>query len=225
MELLRLVEPALAPEVAQRSHLGGSDVPHHRHHSLPADRHHRQGQRVIAGEQREAGSRRDRARLIEAPRGFLDCRHPGEVLQLLERLGQRVRAGAARHVVEDERQVRALRHRPEVLDLAARRGLVVVGRHDHRAVQAQLLGHAGQSDRVGGGVRPGAGQDRHAPGDPLAHEAPQGAALLDRAGRRLSGGARHHQPLGSPLDQEIGEPRRRFEVERPVPERRHHRRD
>ena len=77
-------------------------------------------------------------------------------------LRQQVHAGAARHVVGDEREARVrLRDRPVVLDQARLRGLVVVGRDDQRAVGAELAHAPHALDGLRGAVGARAGDHRH----------------------------------------------------------------
>ena len=67
-------------------------------------------------------------------------------------------------IVDEDRQLRCLRHGGEMRVEAALARLVVIGRHDEQRVGADPLGILGEPDRLVGGVGTGAGDHRHAAG-------------------------------------------------------------
>ena len=85
----------------------------------------------------------------------------GIARQAHERRHVDVDAGAAGHVVDDDRQRRALGDRAVVLEQPFRRRLVVVRRHREQALRAGLLHLVRELDHLRGVVAAGAGQHRH----------------------------------------------------------------
>ena len=136
-----------------------------------------------------------------------DARHVGgrvlharDVLELIEPLhgvDRHVDHRARRDVVDDDRNADRVVDRLEVLVHALLRGLVVIGGDDQHGVGAGLLGVLRKIDRLLGGVRARARDDRDpalglidAPLDDLI-------VLVVRERRALAGGSDRHQSVGA----------------------------
>ncbi len=99
-------------------------------------------------------------------------------------------------------------------------GLVVVGRDREGRIGADLLRVAGQLDGLAGGIRPGAGDDRHPAARRFDAQLHDPHVLLVAEGGRLTGGADRNQPLGSLRDLPFDQPLEGRLIELAVLERR-----
>ena len=117
----------------------GNLVRRDRDDAASADRHQRQRQRVVAREDdevvRHAGA--DLAHLRHVAGGLLDAGDVRDGAQADQRRRIDVAAGAAGHVVDDDRQLDRFRDRAVVLVEPFGRRLVVVGRDREDAVGAR----------------------------------------------------------------------------------------
>jgi hypothetical protein len=177
------------------SHLRG--LP--RHHvgddgddAAAADRHERQRDIVVAREHGEVRAARedDLGHLIEGPRGLLDADDARAVAdEARHRVRLDVDGGAARDVVDDDRDVHRLGHGPEVAVQSLLGRPVVVRVHHERGRRARLLGMRGEIDGLGGRVRAGARDDRQAPSRRVDHDLDHPLVLVVAQGRGLAGGS------------------------------------
>ena len=132
-----------------------------------------------------------------------------------------VDAGAPRHVVEHDRQPRALGDGLEVLVQPFLRRLVVIRRHRQQAVDASLLHVARQLDHLARVVAAGAGQHRHLAADFLDDQLDDAQLLAMAQRRRFARRAARRQEVDAGIDLPAGQPLDRRLVERAVlPERR-----
>jgi hypothetical protein len=138
--------------------------------------------------------------LEDVARRLLDA---DDLRQLRQPLGGRrldVAAGAARHVVEHDRQVRVGSNRRVVLVDAFLRRLVVVRRHRQDAVGARIGGRMGGLDDLCRVVATGAREHRHHALH-LVHDGLDDGPLLGcRERRRLARRADRHQEMNPGLD-------------------------
>src|SRR5436309_1613732 len=195
------------PGVHQRRHLGWRDVRGHRDDALRAHRQHRQGQRIIAGEDREpvAAELDDLAHLLERSRSLLDAHDVPNRGQPRHRLRRHIHGGAPGNVVEDLREIHRLGHGLMVPVEALLGRLVVVRRDQQGRVRPNGLGMAGELDGLVRRVGPRAGNDRHATPDNLHGELDDPLVLLMGKRGGLARRPARHDPIGSvrdlPLDQ------------------------
>jgi len=145
----------------------GDDLPRHQiggdaDDADRADAKEREGQAIVAREDREGGGQRlaELADAIDRPARFLDRDdvrmgggEPGH------RLDGDLDAAAARNAVEDDRQLDRLGDGAEVGEEALLGRLVVIGGDQQQAVGSQPFGAVGKLDRLGGAVGTGAGDD------------------------------------------------------------------
>src|SRR6478736_6806335 len=115
--------------------------------------------------------------------------------------------GAARHVVEHDREVGRLGHGGEVVLQADLAGLVVVGADEQHAVDADLLRLPGQLDRVGGGVGADARNDARAVADRVLDSAEDLAVLGHRGGGALPRRPADDDPVVAVVDEVRRDPR------------------
>ena len=188
--------------VHQPGHAVGHEVGRHRDHAAAADRHQRQRQRVVATEHREAvgDGAADLAHLLHVARRFLDADDVGDRGQARQRARLDVAAGAAGHVVDDDRQRRPGGNRAIVLVQAFLRGLVVVRRHREQALDTERLGGVRQLGHLGGVVAADAGEHGDLPGAGLDGDADDGVPLRARQGRRLARRAAGHDEVDAATD-------------------------
>ena len=106
---------------------------------MGSDAHHRQGQRVIAAEDRQVRCVEDLGALIERASGFLDHRDVRNFRKLGNRLGLDVLGRTARNVVDAMRDADFRGDRFEVLVEASLGGFVVV-RSDLQGCICTFLG-------------------------------------------------------------------------------------
>ena len=109
--------------------------------------------------------------------------------------------GAARDIVNNDRQIDGVVNRLEMLIEPFLRRLVVIGADDQRRIGAGLLGLPRQLDRVLGRVRAGSGNDRNPL--PLAtstHSVDQPLLLVIGERRRFAGRAARHQSVRALAD-------------------------
>ena len=144
---------------AQRDELARDLVGGHGHDAVAAHREDRQGPGVVAGEDRDVARpvAADPGDLLEVAAGLLDRDDPRMLGEPQERVRVDVRAGPARHVVDDDRQVALVGDGPVVGLEHPAVGPVVVRRDDERGVGPELGGAAGRADRGRRVVGAGAG--------------------------------------------------------------------
>jgi hypothetical protein len=155
---------------------------------------------VVAGEVHQVGVVEHAADLGEVALGILDRQDVRMLGGPQNGLVLDRDAGAARDVVEDDRQVRGVGDEPEVGEHAGLGGLVVIRRDDHDRVGAGLLAGLVELHRVGGLVGAAAGDDLRPAGR-------DGLADLDelellRVGERagLAGGGGDDDAVGAGVD-------------------------
>ena len=189
---------------------------------MAAMRHEAERGDVLAGHLVEILT--DRRALLRHPRhiggGVLDA---GDVLALeqpLHGVDRHIDDRPAGDVVDDDRNADGVVDRLVVLVQPFLGRLVVIGRHDQHRVGARHLGVLRQLDRLGGRVRAGAGDHRHAAVDlvdaPLHHL----LVLVMTERGALAGGADRHQPVGALGDLPVHQVAECLFVERAVLERR-----
>src|SRR6478735_8992670 len=123
---------------------------------------------------------------------------------------------AAGHVVEHDREVGRLGHRGEVVTQADLAGLVVVGADEQHAVDADLLGLAGQLHRVGGGIGADPRDDARAVTDRVLHGAEDLTVLGHRRGGALPGRPADDDPVVAVVDEMRRDPSGPLEVDAAV---------
>ena len=157
---------------------------------------------------------------LDGAERLLDADDAGQAGQARAGLGRHVERRAAGHVVEDLGDVDGAGDRLEVAEEPLLRRLVVVGRDEQAGVGAGRPRVARQLDRLGRGVRPGAGDDRYPPAH-VAHDlADDDGVLGHRQRRRLPGGADRDDRVGALLDVELDEGGERLVVDGAVVEHR-----
>ena len=222
MERRSAVHVPVRRPVAHQRHLFRNEVGGYGNHPLAADGEDRPQQAIVSRQQNEiiAAPVDHLADLAEGTRGFLDADDVLVVLvQPRHRFRQHVDRSAARHIVQDDRQIGSLRHRHEMFVEPLLGRLVVIGRDQQRAVGTCLLGELGQLHRLAGGVRPGARQYRDFV---LAHLHRDGNHLmmfLVGQGGRLAGGAAGHDPLGAVFNMKLQQIAKRLLIHLAVLER------
>ena len=136
----------------------------HRDAAVAAMRHEAERGDVLARKLVEVGPHRG-ALLRHARHVGGRVLHAGNVLEFKQArhgVDRHVDDGAAGNIVDDDRDADGIVDRLVVLVEAFLGRLVVVGRDDQHRVGARLLGVARQLDGLGGRIRAGAGDDRHA---------------------------------------------------------------
>ena len=188
--------------IHQPGHAVGHEVGRDRDHAAAADRHQRQRQRVVATEHREVvgDDAADLAHLLHVARGFLDPHDVGDRGQARQRSRLDVAAGAAGHVVDDDRQRRPGGNRAVVLVQAFLRGLVVVRRHREQALDPERLGGVRELGHLGGVVAADAGEHGDLPRADLDGDADHGIPLGPRQRRRLARRATGHDEVDAATD-------------------------
>ena len=125
-----------------------------------------------------------------------------------------VDGGADGDVVDDDRQVGKLVGDASVPpEQALLLCPAVVGRDDERGGRAQALGFGGQLQRLGHQRGPGAGQERHPPGDRRRRRAHHRDPFLDGLRGRLAGRAADRDPVRSVRKLPVDQPRDRRQVQ------------
>ncbi len=136
-----------------------------------------------------------------------------------DRLHRQVDHGAAGHRVEDDRQAGRAGDGGEVCKHPLLRRLVVVGHHRQDRIGTDLFGEAGQGHGLGGRVRPGPGDHRHAPVRHLHGQLDDAAMLLMRHRRAFASGADGNEAVRPLGDLPLHEALQGFLIQRPVCER------
>ena len=198
---------------AQRDELARDLVGRDGDDAVAAHREHRQGPGVVAGQDRDVARpvAADPGDLLEVAAGLLDRDDPRVLGESQERVRIDVRAGPRRDVVDDDRQVALVGDGPEVRVEHPAVGPVVVGGDDERGVGAELGRPAGRTDRGGGVVRAGPGDDRdaiarRALGGDLHGRGDEPLALLGRQGGGLAGRAARDEAVDAGQDLPAHEP-------------------
>jgi hypothetical protein len=182
----------------------------------------RQGPGIVAGQ--HGGVPRpvtaDRRDLVEVAARLLDRDDTRVLGQAQERAGIDVGPGSRRHVVDDDRKIALVGHRPEVRLQHPAVGPVVVRRHDEGGVGAELGRPAGRADRAGRVGGAGSGHDentvaRRARGSPRGG-GDQSLALVLGEGGGFAGRAARDQPVDAGEDLPTDQSPERGLVERPV---------
>ena len=134
--------------------------------------------------------------------------------QLREQLGREVVPVAERVVVDHDRQARRLGHGTEVVERFRRVGrLVDHRRHEHEAVEAELLAVTHEAAGFGQARLRHAAQDGHATVDGFHHVGEDRAFLLGGQGLVLAERPEEDQPGDARLDQRFGVRGRRGKIE------------
>jgi len=139
VDLSRRLGVALAEEANHGLDAGPDDVRVHADAADAAELEEREDEVVVPRVQVEIGLRDDAPRLGEVVIRLLDGPNSRDRGELDDRLRLDVDHDARGDVVGDDRPVADVGDRPEVLDDAARRGLVVVRRDDQERVDAKLV--------------------------------------------------------------------------------------
>src|SRR5438034_2107602 len=189
-----VVQHPAALQVAREERVGQLDVGArhqvgtHRDHAVAARGHDGERQDVVARVDPEVRPRLvdDLEHLRQVPARLLHARDVRDFREARDRLGRGVRAGAARDVVEDERQPGRVGDRGIVAVDAVLRRPVVVGRDQEGGGRARLLRAAREPDGLRRRVGAGARDDRHAPACGAHHLAHDRDVLLVRQGRGLA---------------------------------------
>ncbi len=164
----------------------------------------------------EVGFPDNATRLDEVVIRLLDRSDGRNLGQLDDRLRFDVDHHPAGDVVDDDRPVADVGDRSEVLDDPPRGRLVVVRRDDEEPVDPELVGFTRQVDGVGSGIGAGAGDDARAAVQRVDGDAEQLEALVVRERRALTGRSRDDEPIGTTLNEVLGEFAEALEVDRPV---------
>ena len=156
----------------------------------------------------------DRPCLLNIRIRLFDRTYGGQLRQLRDRVGLEIEDDARRDVVDDDRPVGYRRDLLEVADDSACGRLVVIGRHDEEAVDAELVRAGREVYGVVGRVRARTGHDRRAVADLVERSLVQPEALVVRERRRLARRPRHDEAVRAVRDE-----MRRERPERPVVDR------
>jgi hypothetical protein len=192
VQLARSGEIALFSQLDDLRHLRRRGVGRHRDQATAANRHYRHGDRIVTAQQDEITWRGgdDLHHLRNVTRRFLDADDPGaQVRQTRDRLRLEVDAGPARHVVENDRQRRAVRNLLEVPEETLLRRLVVVGRDRQKAIAPDALEIANELGHLVGVVAAGPSQHRHLVIDLFDNQLDDAALFGAAERRRLAGRA------------------------------------
>ena len=206
MKLAGLEEVAGHRQADHVAHLARNHVRSHRDDTLGADRNHRDRKRIVAGENREVGREvLDRADALDGPRRLLDGNDVRMRAETRDHVERNLLAGAAGHVVEDNRQPEVgNRHEVTIKALGIR--LVVVRRHLEAGVGAAGRNRRlRQRHRLGRGVRPRAGQDLDLARSKFDHLLDDLVMLGMIKGRRLARRADGADALDATGDLELDE--------------------
>lgn len=199
------------------------DVGGHRDAAVPAVGHVAQRGQVVARQQHPVVA----AQLaLHGGAGHvggrvLDADDVGQLGQPAQGVVADVHRRASGHVVDQHRQLNRLVDRRIVGVEALLARTIVVGRHHQGGVRADGLGVLDQLDRLFGGVRPRAGDDRHAAGGGLHGQLDHAAVLVMRKGRGLACRAHGHDAVDSARDLTLDESDERLLVHHAVAEGSH----
>ena len=190
----------------------GGRVRGHRDDPDGAERHERQGRTVVAGVEVEVCVRQDGGGGLQVPLRVLERTDVGMLRERDDRLGLERHHGAARGVVEHDRQVHPVGHGLEVRADAGLVGLVVVRGDEQQPVHARLGRAARQLEGVRRVVGAGAGHDPGAVPHGLDDGAEHRHVLVVRERGGLAGGAGDHEAVGPAVHQVLGQRGGRLEV-------------
>jgi integrase len=218
VELARQLAVAGEGSIDDVADLPRRDVGAHRHDALVAGQHAFARQVVIAAQQRQppADAREQlaialqRARLLDAD--DVRQRHG----QPLDSLRLQVAAGAARHVVQNDRNRDALGDRLVVLEQPFLCRPVVIRGHHQACVGAHILGELRRLDGVPRAVRAGTGDHGDPLGSALYHCAHDADVLLEVQRRRFAGRADRDEGAGAVGDVEFDQPAEGLVIDRAV---------
>ena len=203
-----------------------ADVRPHGDHARRAQAHHRHDHVVVAGEHAEvvADQPRDLRRVADVAARLLDARDVRMLRQArAARRGDRA-AGAARHVVQDDRRIDGIGHRREVAVHALVVRLVVVRGDQQQAVRAHIMIAAALFQLRLRAVGARAADDRDFSVHRLDHAAGDVVVLLVAHGARLAGRAQHDNAVRALLQVPPCQRPERIEIDAAVRvERRHQR--
>ncbi len=155
---------------------------------------------------------------------ILDADHVLQLAAARQRRHRDIDDGARRDVVDEDRQVDRIADRLEVPVEAFLGRLVVVAGRMQGGVGADLLGEAGEVDRLVGRVGAGTGDHRHALPGGFDAQLDDALVLVVAEGGAFAGGADRHQPVRSLRDLPIHQLLERPFVDRAALERRNQRR-
>src|SRR5690242_15515814 len=198
VQLARLLPVARERGVGHLRGLPRHEVGDHRDDAAAAHRHEGQRDVVVPREDGELGAagQDDLGHLVERAGGLLDAHDVRAVAdQAGQGVGLHVHRGAARDVVDHDRDVDRVRDRAEVAVEPLLGGLVVVGVHHQRAGGPRPLRVGGEVDGLRGRVRPGARDDREASARGFDHDLDHALVLVVTQGGGLPGGAAGHDAV------------------------------
>ena len=192
MPLASLLETARQRSAGEGRKRGGQYIGHHRNHAMPAQSDQRQRHFVVAGIHRQmiGTPRQQVAYLRNAPRGFLDPRHRGNLLRQRQHgFRENIETRAARHVVQYDGTIRGGGDSLYVGPKAGLRRFVVIRPHHKQPVGAGGLRLLRKNDALACGVVARAHNDGYAPRhmrygvghQPLALGGPDRGVLARRA--------------------------------------------
>ncbi len=194
------------------------DVRGDRDHAPPARDYRLERKVILAAEDIEISpaAGHDLGESLDLTARFLDADNIVDARQLLDDVGQHVACGAAGHVVEDLRNVDRLGDCLEMQVKAVLRGLVVVRCDQQAGIDAGILGHGREVNRLARGVRAGSSDNRKAAGGQLDHAADDVTVLVGVEGCRFAGGPDGDDGIGAVLDVKFDQPCERLLVHQAV---------
>jgi hypothetical protein len=216
VEAARRLDVALAERANHGFDLRTDDVRMNTHTADPADLEERKDDVVVPRVEVEVGLLDDAPRLDEVVVRLFDRSDGRDLGELDDRLGLEVDHDASGDVVGDDRLVARVGNGFEVLDDPARRGLVVVGSDDEKAVYTQLVSFTRQMNGVGSGIGAGTGDDSRSPLEHVNGYAEQLEPLVVGEGRTLPRRPSDYEPIGTTLDEILREFAEALEVDRSV---------
>jgi hypothetical protein len=111
-------------------HIPRQDVAHHGNDTTPTHAHDRQGQAIVAAENRQAGSQSDLRNLVKRATCLFDANNVRNFREPGDSFGQNVGTGTAGDVVKDDRDVHSFGNGSEMAVVTFLGGFIVI-RADH----------------------------------------------------------------------------------------------
>ncbi|MNL15688.1 hypothetical protein D3C87_1366920 [compost metagenome] len=196
---------ALQRGIAHVGHVARRDVGGHRDIAFAAQQHQLDRGGVVAGYHQEvlADAVDDGFGTGHVAGGFLDADDVFHGRQADHGVGQHVARGAARHVIQDLRDVDGFGDGLEVLVQAFLGRLVVIRSHQQAGIGAGDLRIGGQLDGFTSRVRASPGDHRNAPCNLLHHVTNHFDVLVHVKGGRFTCSADRHDGVGAVLQVKV----------------------
>ena len=105
------------------------------------------------------------------------------------------------------------------------RRLIVVGSHHQRRIRTHIFRELDQADGLGGGIRPGSGDDRNPFACNIGHSLDDPLMLLMAESRAFAGRSDRNETVRTLCDVPLDQVRQSLEIDCPVIERGYQRRN